>query len=146
MCFLFWNIYECICFVSVFKLENVCLFLRWTRAQIKIYIFISSRLVSLNFGSSCCCNTFVKQLLIRQMVVLWDLGLCYVGITLVMLVLRWLCWYFVGSVGISLVMLALDIWLHILVTLYFTPTLSGRWNALPKKVPKELYKRKDSNR
>ena len=47
----FWNIYECICFVSVFtlenvELENVYLFLRWTRARIKIYIFISTRLVS----------------------------------------------------------------------------------------------------
>ena len=30
--------------------------------------------------------------------------------------------------------------------IYFTPTLSGQCNALPKKVPKELYKRKDSNR
>ena len=29
---------------------------------------------------------------------------------------------------------------------YFTPTLASRCNALPKKVPKELYKRKDSNR
>ena len=27
-----------------------------------------------------------------------------VGISLVALVLRWLCWYFVGSVGISLVL------------------------------------------
>ena len=25
---------------------------------------------------------------------------------------------------------------------YFTPTLSGRCNAMPKKVPKELYKKK----
>ena len=56
----------------------------------------------------------------------------YVGITLVPLALRWLCWYFVGSVGIRLVMLAfvgsvgirlvmlaLDIWLHILVILFY---------------------------
>ena len=44
------------------------------------------------------------------------LGLCYVGITLVAL--------------------ALDIWLHILVILYFTPSLVSRCNALPKEIPK----------
>ena len=32
-----------------------------------------------------------------------------IGITLVALVLLWLRWYFVGSVGITLVMLTLDI-------------------------------------
>ena len=46
---------------------------------------------------------------------MWGLCLCYVGITLVALVLRWLRWYFVGSVGI---------WLYILVILYFTPHVS----------------------
>ena len=39
----------------VFKLRNVRLLLCGTRAQIKIYIFISSRLMSLIFGPSCCC-------------------------------------------------------------------------------------------
>ena len=39
----------------VFTLENVCLFLRWTCVQMKIYIFISTRLVSMIFGPSCCC-------------------------------------------------------------------------------------------
>ena len=75
---------------------------------------------------------------------LWCLGLCYVGIILVALVFRWLRWYFVGSVDITLVMLAFDIWLHILVILYFTPTLFSRCNALPKRSPKKNYtKRKD---
>ena len=35
-----------------------------------------------------------------------------------------------------------DIWLHVLVILYFTPTLVNRCNALPKKVSKVLYKKK----
>ena len=30
----------------------------------------------------------------------WGLGLCYVGISLVVLVFRWYRWYFVGSVGV----------------------------------------------
>ena len=37
--------------------------------------------------------------------------------------------------------LSFDIWLHILVILYFTPTLSGRCNALPKKVPKRIIRK-----
>ena len=72
---------------------------------------------------------------------MWGLGLCYVSITLVALILCWLRWYFVGSVGISLVMLALDIWLHILVILYFSPTLFSRCNALPKEVPKRIIQK-----
>ena len=40
----------------VFMLENVyACFLHWKRAQIKIYIFINTRLVSLIFGPSRCC-------------------------------------------------------------------------------------------
>ena len=53
-CFSF-HVGECIvgeCVVG----ECVHLFLRWTRAQIKIYYFISTRLVSLIFGPSCCCK------------------------------------------------------------------------------------------
>ena len=50
-------------------------------------------------------------------------------------------WYYFGCVGISLFMLALDIWLHILVILYFTPTLVSRCNALPKKVPKTIIQK-----
>ena len=38
-------------------------------------------------------------------------------------------------------MLALDIWLHILVILYFTPTLVNRCNALPKEVPKRIIEK-----
>ena len=59
-----------------------------------------------------------------------------------LLTLRWLYWYYVDSVGISLVALALDIWLHILVILYFTATLVSRCNALPKKVPKRIIQKK----
>ena len=69
---------------------------------------------------------------------LWSLGLYYVGITLVVLVLRWLRWYHVGCVGITL---ALDIWLHILVILYFTSTLFSRCNALPKEVPNRIIQK-----
>ena len=36
-------------FVSVFTLETVCLFLCWTHAKIKIYIFISMRLKSMTW-------------------------------------------------------------------------------------------------
>ena len=57
-----------------------------------------------------------------------------------MLVLRWLRWYFVGSVGISLVKLALDVWLHILVILFY-PTLTDRRNALPKESPKRIIQK-----
>ena len=77
--------------------------------------------------------------------ILW--GLCYVGITLVALVLRWLCWYFVGSIGISLVALVLC-WLcwreisdSIFWLFYFTTTLSGQCKALPKKVPKRIIQK-----
>ena len=39
--------------------------------------------------------------------------------------------------------LPLDIWLHILVILfYLTPTLVSRCNALPKKVPKRIIQKK----
>ena len=51
-------------------------------------------------------------------------------------------WYYFGCVGITLVMLALDIWLHILVILYFTSTLVSRCNYLPKKVPKRIVQKK----
>ena len=42
-------------FCFSFHVGECMLVLRWTRAQIKIYIFISSRLVSLIFGPICCC-------------------------------------------------------------------------------------------
>ena len=45
-------------FCFSFPVEECLLALCWTRAQIKIYIFISSRLVSLIFGPSCCCYSF----------------------------------------------------------------------------------------
>ena len=41
----------------MYSWRNVRLFLRWTRVQIEVYIFISTRLVSLIFGPSCCCKT-----------------------------------------------------------------------------------------
>ena len=44
-------------FCFSFHVGECKLALRWTRRKIKIYIFISSRFVSLIFGPSCCCYT-----------------------------------------------------------------------------------------
>ena len=61
----------------------------------------------------------------------------------VTLVLLWLCWYYIGCVGISLVMLALDIWLHILVILFY-PHVVWSVECLAQESPKKNYtKRKD---
>ena len=46
-----------------------------------------------------------------------------------------------GIAYVTLVALVLDIWLHILIILYFTPTLVSRCNALSKGVPKRIIQK-----
>ena len=48
------------------------------------------------------------------------------------------CGWRIGAKGKAV--LPFDIWIHILVILFY-PTLVSQCNALPKKVSKELYKR-----